>query len=60
MLVMFEFVVCGVIMLHGGSQQYFVSKLTETQKDILSILDVPQKCYTYQFCLILHKQVKIG
>jgi transposase len=49
MLAMFEFVVCGVIMLLDGSQQYFVSKLTETQKDILSILDVPEKCYTYQY-----------
>jgi hypothetical protein len=49
MLAMFEFVVCGVIMLHDGSQQYFVSKLTETQKDILSILEVPEECYTYPY-----------
>jgi transposase len=49
MLAMFEFVVCGVILLYDGNQQYFVSKLTETQKDILSILDVPEKCYTYSY-----------
>ena len=34
MLAMFEFVVCGVILLHDGSRQYFIYKLTETQKDI--------------------------
>ena len=50
MLAMFEFIVCGIITLSDGSKQLFVSKLTETQKDILSVLDVPEKCYTYQ-CL---------
>ena len=49
MLAMFEFIVCGVILFHDGSRQYFVSKLTETQKDILSILDVPEECYTHQY-----------
>lgn len=48
MLAMFEFVVCGIITLDEG-RQYFVSKLTDTQKDILSVLDVPEKCYTYQY-----------
>jgi hypothetical protein len=46
---MFEFVVCGLILLHDGSQKYFVSKLTETQKNILSILEVPEECYTYPY-----------
>lgn len=49
MLAMFEFVVCGTMTLFDGSQQHFVSKLTDTQKDILSVLDVPKECYTYQY-----------
>jgi transposase len=49
MLAMFGFIVCGIITLSDGSKQPFVSKLTETQKDILSVLDVPEECYTYQY-----------
>jgi hypothetical protein len=49
MLTIFELIVCAIMMLPDGSQQYFVSKLTETQKDIVSNLDVPEKCYTYHY-----------
>ena len=49
MLAMFEFIECGIITLSDGSKQSFVSKLTETQKDILSVLDVPEEFYTYQY-----------
>ncbi len=49
MLAMFEFIVCGTIILVDGSQQHFVSKLTDAQKDILSVLDIPEECYTYQY-----------
>jgi len=49
MLAIFEFVVCGTITLLDGSQQHFVSRLTDTQKNILSVLDVPEECYTYQY-----------
>jgi len=33
---MFEFVICGIIILNGG-QQYFFAKLRDTQKDVLSV-----------------------
>ncbi len=45
----FEFVVKGEMNLPDGKLYGFVSKLNELQRDILSILDVPEECYTYQY-----------
>lgn len=45
----FEFIVKGEIPLPDGKLYGFVSKLNELQSDILSILEVPEECYTYQY-----------
>jgi transposase len=49
LLAAFSYVVSGQILLHDGSIHGFVSELTTSQKDILSILDVPSEYFTYGF-----------
>lgn len=48
MLKEFEDIVKGQMKLADGSHYAFVSELTELQKDILSLLDVPACYYEYQ------------
>ena len=49
MLQKFEHLVCGQMRLHNGNDYGFVSELTDLQIDILSILDVPKHCYSYEY-----------
>jgi transposase len=45
----FEHVVCGNMHLPDGNHYGFVSELTALQQDILSILEVPNVCYSYGY-----------
>jgi transposase len=47
LLAEFQYVVKGEIPLPNGNCSGFVSELTELQKDILQILEVPASCFTY-------------
>ena len=49
MLKEFEDIVQGDMQLPDGNTYGFVSELTELQKDILNILDVPLRYYGYQY-----------
>jgi transposase len=49
LLAAFQYVVGGEVVLANGKSHGFVSELTELQKDILSLLDVPFKYFTYEF-----------
>ena len=49
LLAAFQYVVGGEVVLANGKSHGFVSELTELQKDILSLLDVPFKYFTYKF-----------
>ncbi|MBF0227625.1 MAG: hypothetical protein HQK76_19430 [Desulfobacterales bacterium] len=48
-LASFQYVVCGIATLPNGEKYGFVSDLTILQKDILSLLEVPNKYFTYEF-----------
>jgi len=45
----FEHVVSGTMRLPDGNDYGFVSELTDLQDDILKILDVPKRCYSYAY-----------
>lgn len=45
----FQYIVSGQVFLPDGQSYHFVSELNDLQKDILSILEVPLDCYTYQY-----------
>jgi transposase len=45
----FEHVVSGSVLLPGGNEYGFVSELTPLQSDILSLLEVPEHCYSYEY-----------
>jgi hypothetical protein len=45
----FQYVVGGEVVLANGKTYGFVSELTELQKDILLLLDVPPQYFTYEF-----------
>ena len=45
----FEYIVSGRLELPTGERHYFVSKLSPLQKDILSILRIPEHCYSYEY-----------
>ena len=49
LLAEFQDIVKGKILLPDGKTYGFVSKLNELQKDILSILEVPNEAYTYEY-----------
>ncbi len=49
LLAAFQYVVCGVVLLANGESHGFVSELTELQKDILLLLHVPPKYFTYEY-----------
>ena len=48
-LLEFEYIVCGHVFLPNGQTYNFVSELNGLQKDILTILEVPYKCFTYGY-----------
>ena len=50
-LAAFEYVVSGEAVLPNGEIHGFVSELTELQKDILSLLGVPHKYFTYGYLI---------
>jgi transposase len=50
LLASFQYVVSGETVLPDGNRYGFVSELTDLQEDILSILEVPLKCFSYD-CL---------
>lgn len=45
----FEYIVSGAVNLPTGDRHYFVSNLSPLQKDILSILGIPEHCYSYEY-----------
>ncbi len=45
----FEYIVKGQMVLPDGQSYGFVSQLNYLQQDILSILEVPFECYTYEY-----------
>jgi transposase len=49
LLKQFEDIVKGQMPLPDGNTYGFVSELTPLQQDILSILEVPEECYDYQY-----------
>jgi len=49
LLAAFQYVVGGEVVLANGKSHGSVSELTELQKDILLLLDVPPKYFTYEF-----------
>ena len=51
LLAAFEYVVSGEAVLPNGESYGFVSELTELQKDILSLLGVPHKYFTYGYLI---------
>ena len=48
MLAEFEFVVSGDVPMPDGNIAGFISELNPLQKDILSVLEVPMECYSYE------------
>lgn len=49
LLMAFQYIVSGEATLPDGKIYGFISELTELQKDILSLLGVPQKYFTYEY-----------
>lgn len=49
LLVAFQYVVSGEFVDADGDVHGFVSKLTELQRDILALLEVPEECFTYEY-----------
>ncbi len=49
LLAAFQYVVSGEVVLPNGKKYGFVSELTRLQKDILSLLGVPHKYFTYDY-----------
>ena len=49
LLAEFQDIVKGEMVLPDGKAYGFVSELTDLQKDILSILDVPNHAYSYGY-----------
>jgi transposase len=49
LLAAFKYVVQGRVLLNDGSLHGFISQLTASQKDILTILEVPSDYFTYKF-----------
>jgi transposase len=47
----FQYVVKGLIPLPDGKTSGFVSELTPLQLDILDVLDVPQRCFSYHYLI---------
>jgi hypothetical protein len=49
LLAAFKYVVHGQVLLHDGTVHGFISRLTASQKDILTIMEVPSDYFTYEF-----------
>ena len=49
MLKIFEYVVFGLMTLPDGKSCGFVSELTPLQMDILKILEVPDRFFSYEY-----------
>ncbi len=49
LLAEFQYIVSGDMQLPDGNAYGFVSELNELQKDILSVLDVPEECFAYEY-----------
>jgi transposase len=49
LLASFQYVVSGETVLPDGNRYGFVSELTPLQQDILSILEVPVDCFSYEY-----------
>lgn len=49
LLAAFQHIVSGEMFLPDGNSYGFVSELTELQQDILSILEVPIECFSYEY-----------
>ena len=49
LLASFQYVVSGETVLPDGNRYGFVSELTPLQEDILSVLEVPIDCFSYEY-----------
>lgn len=49
LLIEFQHVVAGLILMPDGNFHGFVSQLTPLQSDILSILEVPEACFSFHY-----------
>ncbi len=49
MLKAFEYVVQGQMVLPDGKTCGFVSELKPLQRDILKILEIPSRCFSYEY-----------
>lgn len=49
LLIEFQYVVSGEIPMPDGANYGFVSQLTDLQKDILQVLEVPFECFSYDY-----------
>ena len=49
LLIEFQYVVSGEIPIPDGNNYGFVSELTDLQKDILEVLEVPFECFSYDY-----------
>ena len=52
LLVAFQYVVSGKVIFADGGTHGFISELTELQKDILLLLEVPYERFTYDYLFI--------
>ena len=49
LLAEFQYIVRGEMVLPDKQIYGFVSELNDLQKDILSVLEVPLECFTYEY-----------
>ena len=49
LLASFQYIVSGETVLPDGNHYGFISELTDLQEDILSILEVPTQCFSYDY-----------
>jgi transposase len=49
LLTEFQYVVSGEVPMPDGNHYGFVSQLTDIQKDILTVLEVPFECFSYDY-----------
>ncbi len=49
LLAEFQYIVRGEMVLPDKNTYGFVSELNNLQKDILSVLEVPLECFTYEY-----------
>jgi transposase len=49
LLAEFQYIVSGEMKLPDGKSYGFISELNDLQKDIISLLDIPEECFSYEY-----------